>query len=84
MKPFYQISFLNEERKLDKFMASLLTLKSDVFFIQEYSERLLLELQLSSKFHVTIDPRQDSLVLLNKQSFGKIREFKEVTAQINE
>ena len=65
-------------------MASLLTLKPDVFFIQEYSERLLRELQLNNKFDITIDPKQDSLVLLNKQSFGKIREFKEVTAQINE
>jgi hypothetical protein len=65
-------------------MASLLTLKPDFFFIQEYSERLLRELQLNNKFDVTIDPKQDSLVLLNKQSFGKIREFKEVTAQINE
>lgn len=84
LKPLYEISFLNEERKLDKFMSGLLELQPDVFFIQEYSQRLLDELALNDKkYHVTIDPQQDSLVLLKRASFKNITDFDGVTKEIN-
>jgi hypothetical protein len=66
-------------------LSGLLTLKADVFFIQEYSQVLFDDLSLrDKKFHVTVDSRKDSLVLLNKESFTTIKEFKEVTQLINE
>lgn len=56
-----------------------------MFFIQEYSQVLFDDLSLrDKKFHVTVDSRKDSLVLLNKESFTTIKEFKEVTQLINE
>ncbi len=66
-------------------MSGLLTMKPDVFFIQEYSQVLLDDLSLKDKkYHVTVDKRKDSLVLLNKESFSSIREFSEITQLINE
>jgi hypothetical protein len=45
---------------------------------------LLDELTLNDlKYHVTVDPRQDSLVLLARPSFTKIVNFEMVTQQIN-
>lgn len=65
-------------------MSGLLTLKADVFFIQEYSQVLLDDLSLrDKKYFVAVDSRKDSLVLLNKESFTTIREFAEVTQLIN-
>jgi hypothetical protein len=65
-------------------MSSLLSLKPDVFFIQEYSQVLLDDLSLKDKkYHITVDARKDSLVLLNRETFTNIREFGEVTQLIN-
>lgn len=52
-------------------MIALEELNPDVFFIQEYSTILFDELtKLDARYHVTVDYHKDSLVLLNRSSFG--------------
>lgn len=57
-------------------------LKPDVFFIQEYSTLLLNELKKIDQYVVT-DPKEDSLILINKNSFTKFQDFKEICKEIN-
>jgi hypothetical protein len=57
-------------------------LKPDVFFIQEYSALLLSELRKSNQYVVT-DPKEDSLILINKHSFSKFQDFSEISKEIN-
>jgi hypothetical protein len=40
-------------------------------------------LEKNYKFHITIDPKEDSLVLLNKASFAKFYEFNDIIKEIN-
>ena len=37
LRPFYELSFLNEERKVKKMVDNFSKLEADVFFFQEYS-----------------------------------------------
>ncbi len=67
--PFYKISFLNEELKLEKFKAGMQMHTPDVLFIQEYSAVLLDHLEKSTYYNVTTDPSQDSLVAISKKFF---------------
>lgn len=55
-------------------MVGFQRLKPDVFFIQEYSALLLNELRKSDQYVVT-DPKEDSLILINKHSFTKLQDF---------
>ena len=69
LDPFYKISFLNEELKLEKFKAGMRTHIPDVLFIQEYSAVLLEYLKNIGFYDITIDKAKDSLVALNKRLF---------------
>lgn len=63
-------------------MAGFKELKPDVFFVQEYSQLLLSELRKSNQYIVT-DPKEDSLILLNRDSFSKFQDFSEIYKEIN-
>lgn len=69
ISPFYEISFLNEKLKLEKFKAGMQTHIPDVLFIQEYSTVLLEHLKKAGIYNVTIDAQGDSLVALNNKYF---------------
>lgn len=64
-------------------MSGFLELDPDVFFIQEYSKLLYDQLARDDRYHVTVDIRKDSLVLLKRESFKEIVEFDEITREIN-
>lgn len=82
LAPLYKMSFLDENEKFKKFMQGFERLKPDVFFIQEYSVLLLNELKKSDQYIVT-DPKEDSLIVLNKHSFAKLQDFSEISKEIN-
>lgn len=82
IKPFYQLSFLNEKAKIKKFWQGFNKLNPDVFFIQEFSKSLLDEIKKSDQ-HYAVDPRDDSVVILNKNSFKNIQKFDEIIKKIN-
>jgi hypothetical protein len=69
LAPFYKISFLNEELKLEKFKSAMQNHVPDVLFIQEYSAVLLNELKRADYYSITVDKEQDSLVALSKKFF---------------
>ena len=68
-RPFYDLSFLSEERKLDKFMSSFSKIEADVFFMQEYSEVLKDEILKTNKYHVSTDESKDKLIIAKKATF---------------
>jgi hypothetical protein len=53
---FYQLSFLNEEAKLKKFIEGFDKLQPDVFFIQEYSKVLFEKLTEMRTYALMADP----------------------------
>jgi hypothetical protein len=74
IKNFYKLSFLDEQAKIKKFWDGFNKLNPDVFFIQEFSALLLEEIKKSNQYFA-VDPRDDSLVILNKNSFKSIQKF---------
>ncbi len=44
MKPFYQLSFLDENKKLNQFMGNYTKINADIMFFQEYSKEFKNEL----------------------------------------
>ncbi len=76
------MSFLNEKAKIKKFWEGFNKLNPDVFFIQEFSAILLSEIKQSNQYYA-VDPRDDSLVILNKNSFKNIQKFDEIIKHIN-
>ncbi len=59
-------------------------MRPDVFFIQEYSKLLLDRLKGLPDHEVVTDPKEDSLVLINKNSFSKFQDFSQICKEINE
>lgn len=59
-------------------------LKVDILFIQEYSSVLLAELSKNKDLYIEKDPREDSLVVLNRNHFKVIDNCEKAKKIINE
>ena len=77
-RPFYDLSFLSEERKIDKFMDSFSKVGADVFFLQEYSDQLKAKIESTNKYHVATDGVKDKLIIAKKSTFPVKRVVNEV------
>lgn len=68
-RPFYELSFLSEEKKMEVFLQTFSKIEADVFFLQEYSEKLAKEIEKTNRYHVATDDAKDKLIIANKKTF---------------
>lgn len=71
-QPFYNLSFLDEGRKLDKMMASFDNISADIFFIQEYSQKFKEAIDQTGKYYTINDESKDTLIIAKKHTFKTV------------
>lgn len=73
--PFFKQAFLDQSKKLTKFIEGLEKTLSDIIFIQEPNENLIAALTKNRGYHIEISPDKDTLICLKKNSFSSITSF---------
>ncbi len=68
-RPFYELSFLSEEKKMKRFFDNFDSINADVFFMQEFSMDLMKRVEAGNRFHVAYDDGKDKLILARKAIF---------------
>ena len=63
MRPFFQLPFLDEQRKLEKFLKGFNRFKPDVMFFQEYSDALHRHFIKEGNYYVAADPTKDTMIV---------------------
>ena len=69
-EPFFDQAFLDEDKKIKKFMKGLEKTLSDVIFIQEGNEKLRKELTQNEKYHVETSRDMDTMICIRKERFN--------------
>ena len=73
MQPFFKLSYLNEETKLQKVISSFENMNVDVFFLQEYSQYFMKYLERNTKYTIFCNSTQDNMIVLDKSTFKAIK-----------
>lgn len=72
-RPWFNLSFLNEEKKIEKLLKAMEHIKADIIFFQEPSPALLNELEKSGLFAIKHDPTLDTMIVVKSSSFEQVK-----------
>lgn len=75
IRPFYELSFLNEERKVKKMVDNLAKLQCDIFFFQEYSDFFYNYLINRREHIIAVDEAKDTMIIAKEASFEKKKDI---------
>jgi len=68
--PFYELSYLDENRKGMKLISQLDKIDADVFFFQEYSTSFYEAIKRKGLYYLVTDGSKDTLIIAKKKSFS--------------
>lgn len=83
LKPFYELSFLNEEKKLKKTISNFSKIEADVFFFQEYSEYFYEYLKNRREHYISFDDGKDTLIIAKETSFHERKNIDVVFSKLS-
>lgn len=75
IRPFYELSFLNEERKVKKMVDNFAKLQCDIFFFQEYSDFFYNYLINRREHIIAVDGAKDTMIIAKEASFEKKKDI---------
>ena len=69
LRPFFELSFLDEQRKAEKVKENMGRVNADVFFFQEYSRNFYDAIEKTKEYYLHPDESRDTLIIAKKASF---------------
>lgn len=81
--PFYELSYLDQEKKLDKVIANFSKVEADVFFFQEYSEHFKTYIEGRREHKIVVDKSKDTMIIAKESSFSKFGDTELVLSRLS-
>lgn len=69
LKHFFDMSFLDQQKKGMKLISQLKKIDPDVFFFQQYSTSFYEAIKRQGEYYLAIDDSKDTLIIAKKTSF---------------
>ena len=78
LKPMYDLSFLDEDRKCQKVISNLKRIDADIMFFQEYAKVFQQAVSKLDEYYVSCDMTKDTMIIAKKKTFKKKPENNDV------